>query len=272
MKQLIADPNSQVSGNGRPVILLIEDNEQLRELLADILSEDYVVLQAGDGEEGIEKALTKFPDMVITDLMMPRLDGYHVVRRLKSHPKTAAIPVVLLTALSDENNLIQGWDSGADHYFIKPIKAREFTARIKNILVSRRNLEHALVEKNHFQISNGNPFKEPVLEILDTYILENIENIDLKIEEMADKLNLSHGQLERKMKKLTGLTPVAYLRRQRVYYASELLKNPTQSVAEVGFKSGFSDAGYFGRCFKEEFKITPKKFQDEWLRIKHNRD
>ncbi len=242
-------------------ILLIEDNNQLRELLADILREDYQVIQASDGEEGVEKAFLNLPDLIVTDLMMPRMNGYEVARRVKGHSKTATIPVIILTALNEENDMIKGWETGADHYYTKPIKAREFLARIRNILDGRRNLVNNLVSRDSFSFNKENPFKDPWLENLDSFILTHVSNIELKIEEIAQHMKVTHAQFERRMKKLTGLTPVAYLRRYRLLYATSLLRANAHNVSEVSFLSGFSNPAYFGKCFREEFNMTPKKYQ-----------
>ena len=250
------------SGSEAPIVLIVEDVEDMREFLNDIFRKDYRTVLANDGNEGIDKAREIVPDIVVSDVMMPGMNGLTLCNILKNDYLTNHIPVILLTALSEQHNMIEGLKCKADDYITKPFNSKILLAKAANLL-ENRNL---LIRK--YKEEFGNHPEETVWPIVEknfSYLLNGLTpelmNPDFGVNEFCNVCAMSRTQLHRKLKATTGLSATAYIRFRRIRIASEMLKNPEMTVTDVCYKSGFSDTSYFSRCFKKEMKLTPVDYR-----------
>jgi len=255
-----------------PLILIAEDNADVVRYLRSCLEADYRIMIAPDGLVAEEMAKEHTPDLVISDVMMPRQDGFSFCKAIKSNIATSHIPVIMLTAKADTDSKLIGLEGGADAYLAKPFDPRELQIRIRKLLELRRNLQKhylgvadqmpaALVEEEDTAL----PQEDAFVTQLKTFVLDNLDNTELSVEDLCKEIMLSHSQLHRKLTALTGLSTNAFIRHIRLKEAKELLKNPALSVTAIAYDTGFNDPSYFGRVFKKEFGLTPSKFRE-----KHN--
>lgn len=250
----------------KEIILVVEDSADVREFIRGSLEPQYRVLEAKDGQEGVDKALEMIPDLIISDIMMPRLDGFELCRLLKNDVKTSHIPIILLTARASEESVIEGLEIGADDYVVKPFDTRILCARIKNLIDLRRHLQESLKREMTLKpvmISLSQIDKEFVQE-LNGMIEKNLSDSEFNVEELSKKLYMSRASLYRKILALSGESPSEFIRSYRLKRAAELLKNTkpgSLKVADVAFDVGFSSTAYFTKCFKEKFHQLPSTFQ-----------
>ena len=245
-----------------PTLLLIEDNPDLVTYITQLLSETYRLLVATDGNEGIQKALTHIPDIIVSDVMMPGKDGYEVVQTLKTDKRSSHIPIILLTAKAGQENKNQGLAHGADAYLLKPFSEKELYIRLEQLIQLRQRLQHVYATyrpriKGEKQ-SPDERFLQEAQEILST----QSESSLFGVEDWAKEMYLSRTQLYRKIKALTGKTPSQFLRSFRLQKARELLMIPELHVAEIAYKVGFSDPSYFSRSFSQEFGESPNSYRN----------
>lgn len=254
----------------RETILLAEDNENLLEFMHQVLSEDFEVIRAKNGAEALEKIQIKTPDLVISDVMMPKMNGFELCNHLKSQEKTRNIPVILLTAKDSEKDQYEGLSYGADEYLTKPFNADILKLRISNLIKARQELKKSF-ESQLFpdlgQIELDDKYKDFIQKLM-RVIEENIANKDLNIEFISDALGMSRSLLHEKIKLATGDSPGNLIRNARLNLAIRLLRKNQYNTAELAFKTGFSDPKYFSKCFKKEFGKSPK----ELLAQKHALD
>jgi len=242
-----------------PLVLMIEDNEDLRMYIKDILQPHYQVLQAVDGKEGLAMAQEHIPDLVLSDLMMPKMDGLEVCKRLKEEMLTNHIPVILLTAKAAREDKLEGLKSLADDYFTKPFNTEELLIRLQNLISIRKTLQakfesaDVLMPKKLQLSSLDSIFMEKVTEQMET----EISNSLFGVVELAYAVGLSRSQLFRKMKAITNLTPNEYIRSFRLHRAMDMLQQQTGSVSEVAYATGFQNPSYFSKVFQEQFKMAP---------------
>lgn len=257
-------------------VLVVEDNEELRQFLFNILSGTYRVLEAVNGEQGLTLALEHIPDIIISDVMMPVMDGLELVKKLKEDRTTCHIPVIILSAKSSLDDRIAGLEQGIDDYITKPFSSTYLKVRITSLLHQRRELQEMYMAK----IADQQPAKmvadhlyepsTPELVSLDeqfmqqvmAFMEENMENEDLEIEEMARHLYMSRTIFYRKLKSITGLTPVEFVREVRLKRAIQLMDRDGYTVSQVAYMTGFSDPKYFGRCFKKMMGMTPTEYKE----------
>ena len=241
-------------------ILVVDDNADMRLYLRTLLGDKFYVLEANDGQSGLRIARELVPDLVVSDVMMPVMDGLQFCRHLKEDAITSHIPVILLTARSEESQQIEGYEHGADAYLTKPFSADVLVARIYNLLKSRRQLF-----ENHDEREKGQE-EEPVklstqdklfTDALKEAIHKNMQNPNLKMDDLGDELGLSRVQLYRKVKALTGLSPVELLRQMRLQRGRTLLQTTTKTVNEIAYEVGFGTPGYFSSCFKKQYGQYP---------------
>ena len=258
-----------------PVILLVEDEADYRLLIASDLEEDYQVVEAANGKEGLAKALETIPDLVVTDLMMPVMDGIELCRSLKAVVETAHIPVVMLTAKTAVESQVEGLQTGADDYVTKPFNMLLLRARISNLLETRRLLRRHFAHE--FAHSTAEDPISEMLEIpelrsgLDRAFWENLCRIlkahyadpDFNTDSLASELNMSQRSMQRKIKALVDLTPVQLIVEYRLKKAEALLKDPEMHVTDIAFDVGFGDLSHFYRVFKKKHGMPPSQYRDE---------
>lgn len=245
----------------KPEVLIIDDNIDIRTYLRSVLSEKYNVSEAADGKAGLELARKIVPDIVLSDIMMPVMDGLAFCQQLKTDKAISHIPVILLTARSLDEQRAEGYEHGADAYLSKPFSLRLLLSRIDNLIESRKKLNQTWskgVEDD--EIGNiSNEIDKSFLKQLRKIIQENLANSDLSVEQIGDEIGLSRVQLYRKVKALTGYSPVEMLRKARLTRARHLLRTTEKTVSEVAYAVGFSTPSYFSKCYKDEFGESPKK-------------
>ena len=243
----------------KPEVLIIDDNIDIRTYLRSVLSEKYNVSEASDGKVALELARKIVPDIVLSDIMMPVMDGLEFCQQLKTDKAISHIPVILLTARSLDEQRAEGYEHGADAYISKPFSLRLLLSRIDNLIESRKKLNQTWskgVEDD--EIGNlSNEIDKSFLKQLRKIIQENLSNSDLSVEQIGDEIGLSRVQLYRKVKALTGYSPVEMLRKARLMRARHLLQTTDKSVSEVAYAVGFSTPSYFSKCYKEEFDLQP---------------
>ena len=246
-------------------LLIVEDNLDIRNYIVELLSDEFTILEAANGKEGLEIALEKSPDLIISDVMMPIMDGIEFTHNLKSNISTSHIPVILLTARASFMNQMEGFETGADDYITKPFNESLLRARIKNIL-KNRSLLH---EKFHSEDTNDvselvkNKKDQEFLENLGQFIETNIDSDNLSANLVAKELGMSHSVLYKKLKTITGLSLVEYMRDYRLKKAKELLKTKQFTLNEVCYQVGYSDRKYFSKLFKERFGNPPTFYMKE---------
>ncbi len=254
-------PKAEVSG--APKILVIEDNEDMRQHIRKQLLQNYSVIEAKHGEQGLKLAASNTPELVITDLMMPKMDGMEVCRRLKSDIHTSHIPIIMLTARAGEANKIEGLETGADDYLTKPFSAKELMARVKNLIAQRKRLleyyqqnERTLVPEKITTTSLDKKFLEQVLTLLE----KNHTDSNFGVTQMQRELAMSKTQLNRKLKALTRESPRDLLRNFRLKRAAQLLAQKSDTVTQIAYQVGFTNLSYFAKCFKELYGVSPSSY------------
>lgn len=246
--------------SSKPSVLVIDDNADIRSYVYSLLHTDYTVIEAADGSDGIRKAMKYVPDLIISDVMMPGIDGIECCRRLKSELQTCHIPVILLTACSLDEQRIQGYDGGADSYISKPFSSQLLLARVRNLIDSHRRLKQffgdgqTLVKEDVCDMDKN--FVEKFKSLLDAKLGDS----NLNVEDLGKDMGLSRVQLYRKIKSLTNYSPNELLRIARLKKAASLLASSDMTVAEIGYEVGFSSPSYFTKCYKEQFGESPTDF------------
>ena len=244
-------------------LLLVEDNEELLFLMEKILSKHYHVLIAKDGLEALNVIKDNEIDIIISDVMMPEMDGLEFCRALKSNLETSHIPIILLTAKNTVEDRIECYNAGADGYISKPFELKILEARINNFIMHKKNKQEEFRSNVEVNIDSLEPssIDKEFLDKVISVINSNMSEGDFDVVQLADALAVSKSSLYRKMKLATGLSPIEFIRNIRLKHGSQLLKDKSISVAEVAYECGFSNPKYFATCFKEEFGVTPKEYQ-----------
>ena len=245
----------------RPTILVIDDNNDIRQYEHTLLQDDYIVLEAVDGKEGLEIAKKEVPDLVICDVMMPVMDGLEFTEQLKTGTATSHIPVIMLTAKNLEEHRAEGYEHGADSYITKPFHSKVLLARIENLLKQRKLLKKLFqgsqVAEQEIAESHLEDRDKQFLKQLHAIIQQNLSDSEFSVEDIGKQIGLSRVQLYRKVKAMTGSSVVDLLRKARLAKAKRLLETRSMSVSEVAYDVGFSAPSYFTKCFKEEYGILP---------------
>ncbi len=246
----------------KPLLLVIEDNREIREILKFSLDEYFQIIEAENGETGIDAAQANIPDIIISDVMMPEIDGFECCRRLKRHEATCHIPVILLTALGERNYALEGLEVGADEYIAKPIDVEFLIARLNNLLENRKRIQQQFNAnpKASLETAALNETDNFFLQRMEALLEEQFDDPELDITELAKKLGFSRATFYRKIKALTGNTPAHIIRSYRLRKAAEMLKSGAYSVSEVLVNVGFQDSSYFSKSFKEKYGCSPSKY------------
>jgi signal transduction histidine kinase/DNA-binding response OmpR family regulator len=251
--------------HAKPFVLVVEDNPDLRRFLCGQLELFYHVKDASDGVEGLRMAAELVPDLIISDVMMPNMDGIEMLNRLKDDVTTSHIPVILLTAKSSVENQIQGLKYGADFYITKPFHTDLILASIESLIKRRKQLfENMLSAKNLVQLSPGEILitskDEALLKETIKIVEENLADPDFNIDTVASSVGLGRTTFYKKLKSLTGLAPVEFVRDMRLKRAKQLLDANEHTISEIAYMVGFNSSGYFSTCFKEQYKTSPTEY------------
>ena len=268
------NPYEEKNDKEKPLILLVEDNADVVAYTASCLP-DYRLAVGKDGREGFEIASEIIPDLIITDVMMPFVDGFELCSQLRSNEHTSHIPIIMLTAKADMESKMEGLEKGADAYLEKPFNREELLIRIKKLLELRKHLQQFYLHKAGLntntvlietdlavdeQISN-NKIEDEFVKRVREAIEKNLTNTTFTVEQLCRKLFMSHSQLHRKLDALTGCSPNKFIRIIRLNKAKELLKNPANTIAFIAINCGYNDPGYFARVFKQEYLVTPQEWR-----------
>ncbi|WP_372757397.1 two-component regulator propeller domain-containing protein [Mariniflexile sp.] len=261
------DDKVDVSNNRNlSTVLIVEDNKELRDHLKNELKTSYKIIEAVNGEEGLEKVLKHYPDIVVSDVMMPKMDGFELCKRIKSEFETCHIPVVLLTARALEEDRIEGYKTGADGYLGKPFNINVLKARIGNLLEAKRIIREKFSKLGAVITPNevtSNSIDEAFLEKTTKVILDNISDVDFKLEHLLKEIGIGRSQFYRKIQSITGQNPSNFIRTIRLKYASELLIKGNYTIKEITHMSGFNSAAYFGKTFRELYDMTPSEYVEQ---------
>lgn len=281
-EQHIETENLQIQDDAQPpkedklTVLIVEDDDDLRKFICTILEKDYIVHEAADGEEGLKKAMNLMPDLIVSDIMMPKTDGIELLRKVRENINTSHILFLLLTAKTTLESKLEGLDKGADEYITKPFNVPYFRAKIKTMLERRSILQHYYRQVVSYKSisstgsgfspskpeisSQDDTFMKTVIEIIE----KNIDNSDFMIEDLTAEVGMSRTVFYKKIKSLTGLAPVEFIRDIVIQRAAQLLESGNYSVKEVAYIVGMSDAKYFSKCFKKKYDMTPSEYKKQF--------
>jgi signal transduction histidine kinase/ligand-binding sensor domain-containing protein/DNA-binding response OmpR family regulator len=258
-----------VAGKGKPLVLIVEDQADVRHYIAECLEGEYRTIEASGATEGLALAAFGIPDLIISDVMMPKMDGYEFCARIKSDEKTSHIPVILLTALAGEEDRVTGLETGADDYLTKPFNPKELRVRVKNLIETRNALrlrfsETSMIRASEVSVtSRDKAFIEKALSVVE----QNIANEHFSVDQLGSEIGMSQSQLHRKFKALINQSPVHFIRSVRMHRAMELLQKDAGNISEIAFMTGYDDPGYFTRTFKAFFHKLPSEVQKKSSRI-----
>ena len=244
-------------------ILVVDDSKDMRNFLVNILSRDYHVLAAADGEEAKQIILSQSVKLVVTDLMMPKTDGLALTQYIKSNPDLDFIPVILLTAKTAIESRLQALQYGADDYVTKPFEPEYLRARVHNLLLQREQLEHSYrqrlmrLESKTDEPLPGDAFLAKLLNVMD----KQMDNNTLTVDELVDEMGMGRTVFFNKLKSMTGLSPVEFIREMRIKRAAQLLEEHKYNITEVTYMVGMNDSRYFAKCFKNTYGVTPSEYR-----------
>ncbi|MEM8584937.1 MAG: two-component regulator propeller domain-containing protein [Bacteroidota bacterium] len=256
---------TQSTDPNKPLLLLVEDHADVRTYIGQLLSDTYRVVFAENGRLGLEKAADEIPDLIISDVMMPEMDGFSFTQQIKSGLSTCHIPVILLTAKATSAEKLEGLKTGADAYLVKPFQREELLVRVEQLLLLRKNLQVAYADRSLQLQASDLPSRpsadDQFLYQLQQAVLQNYAEADFDVDKLAGGFQLSRAQFYRKVKALLDKTPNNYIKEIRLSQAKILLKKPDMNVSEVAYAVGFSDPAYFSRVFQQAFGQSPKQFK-----------
>jgi CheY-like chemotaxis protein/AraC-like DNA-binding protein/nitrogen-specific signal transduction histidine kinase len=249
-----------VQDNTKTMVLVVEDNYDMRQYIKESLSDSYVVEEAVNGEQGVRIAENIVPDLIISDLMMPKMDGNELARILKNDERTSHIPIIILTAKSGQENKIEGLQTGADDYLTKPFDLQELRVRVENLINIRKKLQEKFSKGEFLSKPAGKKLKSidekflaRVLEVIEKHLSEE----DFSIEECSSEVGMSRTHLHKKLRALVGKSPSQYVRTVRLYRAKLMIEEEKGNISEVAYSVGFSSPAYFSKCFKDQFGYPP---------------
>jgi signal transduction histidine kinase/DNA-binding response OmpR family regulator len=244
------------------IILIIEDNADLRAYIRDILYSENRILEAADGAQGLDAAVESIPDLIISDVVMPRMDGFELCRRLKTDERSSHIPVILLTARASGESKLTGLETGADDYIIKPFDSRELSARVKNLIEQRRKLRERFsqavtLKPSEIAVTSADEkFLRRAIDIIENHL----SDADFRVDQFGREIGLSRVQLHRKLRALTGKSATGFIRAIRLQRAVVLLEHRYGNISEIAYEVGFSKPSYFAECFRKQFGCLPSEY------------
>jgi YesN/AraC family two-component response regulator len=256
--------DTTVSSNHQYIVLIVEDNTDMRNYIRKILSSQYQIMEAENGKEGVKKASEIIPDLIVSDLMMPEMDGYMLCDKIKNKELTSHIPIILLTAKADRESKLTGLETGADDYLSKPFDADELKLIVRNRIEARNKMKERFsreitLEPREISITS---FDEKFLQKVLSIIEAHMDDENFSIEQLSREVGYSNMHLYRKIKALAGQTPSQFLRTIRLKRAAALLSKESDNVTQIAYSVGFNSLSYFNKCFKEQFGVTPGKFSE----------
>ena len=246
----------------KKTVLIVEDNEDVRALIRKSLEVRYNIYEASTGHEGLKHALVQTIDLVISDLMMPGMNGVELCNHLKNDERTSHIPVVLLTARADMESKLEGLQTGADDYVIKPFNVKELLARISNLIEQRKKLmekyhQRIVVQPHEITVTS---LDERFIQKVIQFVEDNMDDINLSVEKMAADLGMSRNNILRKLKAITGLSTSEFIQDFRLRRAAQLIEKKADTISQIAYQIGFNDQSYFTKCFKKKFGKTPSEY------------
>lgn len=261
--------NTENVQNSRLTILIAEDDGDLRNFMKTILTPYYNILESADGLEAYNIAITDQPDFIISDIMMPELDGIELLKRIKDNSETSHIPFILLSARTNIESKLEGLDYGADDYITKPFSVKYLRARIENIINQRKNLYETFTNKNYVPDKVEKKEEQPRITSQDEqFILKmkqeienNIDNSEYVVNDLATAMAMSRTVFFKKVKSLTGLSPIEFIRDIKIKYAAKMLETENYSIKEISYMVGIGDTKYFTQCFKKQYEMTPSEYR-----------
>jgi signal transduction histidine kinase/AraC-like DNA-binding protein len=261
--QFFDDQNETGLSDKKSHLLIVEDNDDLRGFIRDSLSQDHKIYEAPDGITGLKIALSKIPDLVIADIIVPNINGLDLCKKLKNDERTSHIPVIILTAKATQDNRIEGLTAGADDYLSKPFDMNELKVRISNLLKQRAKLRlkyGSFAEFPGISETEGNSVDDLFMKKVNSIIIENLKYFDFDVGALQEKLGMSRISLYRKLKALTDQTPSAMIINHRMKAAARMLDEKKSNITEISLSVGYSNPSYFTKSFKDFFGVTPKEF------------
>ncbi|MFT4680974.1 MAG: signal transduction histidine kinase/DNA-binding response OmpR family regulator [Flavobacteriales bacterium] len=243
------------------IVLVVEDNKEIRDFLRLTLEPEYKVFESEDGEAGLKKAMDMIPDLVLSDVMMPKMDGFEMTKALKKSEKTSHVPIVLLTAKAAIESKIEGIEIGADAYVPKPFSSKELKATIHNLIEGRRRLKDKFSRQLLIRPDRVDEpsMEEKFLLKVREVVQEHLDDEHFSVEELSRKVGMSRAQIHRKLSALTGKSASRFVRSYRLQHAMQLLESHAGTVSEIAYKVGFSSPAYFTKCFSEEYGMSPSQ-------------
>ena len=254
------ETEEQIPDENKECILIIDDNADVRDYVKSLLKEEYTVIEAPDGRDGLKKAMKYVPDAIICDVMMPVMDGLECCRKLKTELQTSHIPVMLLTACSLDEQRIQGFECGADSYISKPFNSKLLLVRLRNLMDNHKRLKQFFGDKTTLSKESVSDVDKGFVDRFRELIEENLADSELSVEDLGGKMGLSRVQLYRKIKALTNYSPNELVRIARLKKAASLLASSEKTISEITYEVGFTSPSYFTKCYKEYFGESPTDF------------
>lgn len=249
----------------KPKLLIVEDNQEIKDYIHKVLSPEYQILEAQNGKEGLDMTIKEMPDCIISDVMMPEMDGIEMCDKIKKNEQTSHIPVIMLTAKTAIEQRIEGLKAGADSYIPKPFNIEHLKIRIQKLIELRRVMKNKYEGKNNLikeEITLLKSTDEKFLEKLENIVISKMAQTDLSVETISQEIGLSRSQLQRKLKQLTHQNPSDYIRITRLRHAAWLLSSKNLSISEVSYVTGFSSLSHFSNCFKEFYGMSPSHYME----------
>ena len=251
-----------LSEEDKPLLLVVDDNDDVRDFIKGILDGDNKILEARNGLEGLKISFNEIPDLIICDLMMPKLDGFEMSAKLKNDERTSHIPIIMLTAKATNKNKIEGYETGADDYIIKPFDAEVLRTRAKNLIEQRKKLREYFTTNGLFyldksKISNiDKSFLQKVVDIINKHISDSLFGVEL----LSEELTMSRATLNKKLVALIGEPPGEFIKRIRLTKAAKLLQNNHENISQIALEVGFNNPAYFSECFRKQFGVSPSQY------------
>ena len=271
-----SDIETTCKGNNQNTLLIVEDNLELRGFLKEMLLTEFQIIEAGNGSEGYEKTKQFLPDIIVSDVMMPVMDGLDMVKLIKEDKETCHIPIVLLSAKSSLDDRIKGIEQGIDDYITKPFSTTYLKVRITSLIRQRKllqeNFRQNLLSKDpsadiRHELSPADPqltpYDEQFIEQMMNFMEENMSNSELTVEDIATALAMGRTVFYKKIKSIIGLSPIDFISEIRIKRAVQIFDSGEQNIAQVAFMTGFDDPKYFSRCFKKQIGITPTQYKKQ---------
>lgn len=264
LKEQNENKHNTIENNELDIILIIEDDTDMRNYISNILRKQFQIILAKDGSEGLKIALDLIPDLIVSDIMMPSMDGIEMLKALRNNDKSNHIPVILLTSLHNEAQVLESYEVGADDYITKPFSPSILNARIQNLLLSRKKMWEQYKQSENLneyeEKLSENPQKQAFIKKVNEIIMAHIADSEFNIEILAEELKMSVNQLFRKVKALMDTTPYNLIIQIRMTHAAQLLKGGNHNVSEIAFAVGYQELSNFSRAFKKYFNVSPRDF------------